>query len=110
VDVPDWWEAIILAIASWRVFQLIAYDDIFDQPRRYLTKLGKEWNREGDDIPRDYREKWAMFLTCSYCVGAWIALSWWLFWQIWPQAALIVATPFMLSAAVIAGHKLLSSE
>ena len=41
MDVPDWWEAIILAIASWRVFQLIAYDDIFDQPRRYLTKLGK---------------------------------------------------------------------
>jgi hypothetical protein len=91
MSVPGWWEAAILALAAWRTFQLLAFDDILDYPRRYVTRLGD-------------------FLVCPYCAGAWIAAAWWGAWQAWGDSALVVATPFLLSAGVVAGHKLLSSE
>lgn len=108
--IPDWWEAILLSLAAWRVFQLLAFDDILDQPRRYVTRLGKKWQKEGDAVPKEYRVKWALFLTCPFCFGAWIALAWWGAWLLWPYGTLIAATPWALSAGVIGAHKLLSSE
>jgi hypothetical protein len=99
-----------LAAAAWRVFQLIALDEILEGPRRYVTRLGKTWKKDGDPIPKAYREKLALFLTCPYCAGFWIALAWWGAWQMWPTETLIAATPWLLSAGVIAGHKLLASE
>lgn len=110
MSVPEPWEAVLLALAAWRIFQLIALDDILDQPRRYLTRLGKEWEKDGDAIPKEYREKWALFLTCPYCLGFWITAIWWGFWQIWPHGTLVVAGLFALHAGMIAGYKLLSSE
>jgi uncharacterized protein DUF1360 len=110
VRIPDWWEAVLLAAAAWRVFQLIALDEILEGPRRYVTRLGKTWKKDGNPIPKEYREKLAMFLICPYCAGFWIALAWWGAWQIWPTGTLIAATPWLLSAGVIAGHKLLASE
>ena len=110
MSIPDWWEAVLLAGAAWRVFQLLAFDAILDQPRRYLTRLGKEWEKEGDLIPKEYREKWGLFINCPYCLGFWIALLWWVAWQIWPHGTLVAATPWMLSAGVVGLHKILSSE
>lgn len=110
MSVPDPWEAVLLALASWRIFQLVALDSILDQPRRYLTRLGKEWEKEGDWVPLEYREKWALFLTCPYCLGFWITVVWWVSWQIFPHATLVIAGLLLLHAGMIAGHKLLSSE
>ena len=96
MSVPDWWEAVLLALAAWRVFQLIAEDEILNGPRRYVT--GK------------LDEKWELFIECPYCAGFWIALAWWAAWQVWPHGALVVAVPFALSAGVIAAAKILSSD
>ena len=110
MSIPDWYEAALLALAAWRIFQLIAFDSILDGPRRYVTRLGKQWEKEGDAVPKEYREKWGLFLTCPYCLGFWITLAWWGAWQIWPHGTLVAAALFALHAGMVAGHKLLSSE
>lgn len=107
--IPDWWEALVLATAAWRMWHLFALDDIFDRPRRYVTRLGKKWQKEGDPIPKEYRLKLAQFIECPYCFGAYFALGWWGAWLLWPQGSLIAATPFLLSAGVIGAHKFLSA-
>ena len=96
MNIPDWWTAVLLALAAWRVFQLIAEDEILNGPRRYVT--GK------------LDEKWELFIECPYCAGFWIAFAWWGAWQINEEWTLIVAVPFALSAGVIAATKVLSSD
>lgn len=108
MSVPDWWEAALLALAAWRIFHLIAHDDILNGPRRYVTGLPSGW-KEGDRVPSGYRERLADFISCPYCLGFWSALAWWGAWELWPQT-LIVAAPLALSAGVIAAHTFLSAE
>jgi hypothetical protein len=110
VNVPDWYEAVLLALAAWRSFQLVAFDDILDRPRRYVTRLGSEWTQEGDKVPDDYRFRLANFITCPYCMGAWITAAWWGAWQVWPHSTLVVAALLALHAGLVGAHKLLSSE
>jgi hypothetical protein len=110
VSFPNWWETTVLALAAWRLFHLIAFDDVLDRPRRYVTRLNKTWKNEGDATGERYREKLAGFLTCSFCMGWWIALVWWAAWLIWPHGTLVAAVPFALSAGVIGAQRLLSSE
>ena len=39
MSVPGWYELLLLSLAAWRVFHLLAEDDILDRPRRYVTRL-----------------------------------------------------------------------
>lgn len=110
MSVPDWWAATLLALAAWRTFHLLAHDDILDTPRRRILRLSKTWKQEGDATGDRYREKWALFLTCPFCAGFWIALAWWGAWQAWPHGTLVAATPFVINAGVIGAQRLLSSE
>ncbi len=71
--IPDWYIFLLLALIAFRVWRLLAEDDILDAPRRKILRLGNEWARHGDVVPIDYREKWALFLTCPWCAGAWIS-------------------------------------
>lgn len=96
MSVPDWWEAVLLALAAWRTFQLLAEDDILETPRRYVTARLSDY--------------WQDFLTCPYCAGFWIAVAWWAAWQIEGEWTLIVAVPWALSAGVVAAAKVLSSD
>ncbi len=108
--VPGWWDATLLALAAWRLFHLIAFDDILDKPRRYITRLNSGWRQEGDATGENYREGLANFLTCPFCMGWWIAIGWWLCWLEWPHGTLVATVPFALSAGVIGAQRLLSSE
>ncbi|MDH4038574.1 MAG: DUF1360 domain-containing protein [Candidatus Krumholzibacteria bacterium] len=104
---PDWWQFTLLALAAWRVFHLLAFDDILDKPRNTLCGLPRNW-KEGDIIPRTYRENLAEFITCPYCLGFWSAVAWWAAFQWSPHWSVLLATPWALSAAVVAVHKLTS--
>lgn len=113
MNVPGWWASVILALAAWRVFNLLAFDDILDRPRRYITRLGNALEDDKGNwknIPPGYRIGLANFLTCPYCLGFWVALAWWGAWQVYPHETLVAATPFMLSAALIGAHKILAAE
>lgn len=110
MEIPNWYELLLLALAAWRLWRLLAEDDIFDRPRRFILRLGAEWEKDGDPVPAGYRSLWADWLTCPYCAGAWVAIGWWVVFQIWPHETLVVAVPFVLSALVVAVARALPSD
>jgi hypothetical protein len=98
MNVPDWWTLTLLGLAAYRVYRLFAMDTILDIPRAWLVGLGG-W-REGQATPPGYRSRLAEFLICPWCLGFWVALSWWAAWQQWPHGTLVAAAPFAISAVV----------
>ena len=96
MNVPSWYEIILLSVAAWRVFQLLSADDLLETPRRYVTGRLSEY--------------WEDFITCPYCAGFWIGVVWWAAWLIWPYETLVFAVPWAISAGVIGASKVLSSE
>jgi len=113
VTFPDWWGALLLGLASWRIWHLLAEDTILHWPRRYVTRLPQDWDDEHDrpqDLPPEYRDKLADFITCPFCMGFWVALGWFAAYLIFPTETLWVAVPFALNAAVVAVNHWLSSD
>lgn len=75
MTVPDWWAATLLALAAYRVFRLIGEDKITEKPRnRLLYEL--EMSSEGRG------NYWSEFVTCPWCAGFWIALAWFVVFQL----------------------------
>lgn len=110
MSIPNWYSLILLFAAAWRVFQLIGHDDILDRPRRWVLRLGSDWEKEGDPVPEAYRVKWGLFITCPYCAGFWIGLAWWIAWQVDDFWTEVVAVPWAISAGVIGLAKILSES
>lgn len=90
----------LLALAAFRVWRLVAEDDLTDRPRRWLLRLGDQWREDGDPVPDDYRAGLAAFLVCPWCLGFWLAAGWWLAWLATDEWATGLAVPFAMSAAV----------
>lgn len=99
-NIPNWWEVILLSLAAWRTFRLIAEDDILDRPRRWVLRLTPDWE-DGDEPNDEYRFTWGEFITCPYCAGFWISLAWWGTWLLFPHAALLVAAPLAINTVLI---------
>ena len=86
--IPEPYQFILLALIAYRLWRLIAEDDILEGPRRLLVRLPRNW-QEGneergvrpDPIPAAYREELALFLTCPWCAGAWVCLVVYFFWM-----------------------------
>jgi Protein of unknown function (DUF1360) len=110
MKIPDWYSLILIALAAWRSFQLLAFDDILNQPRNWVLRLDPEWKEEGDPVGDEYRLKWALFITCPYCAGFWISLVWFGAWQITPFWTEVVALPFVISSLLVLAHKHLAKN
>lgn len=65
-----------------------------------MLRLGRDWRKQGDPVPDNYREKWGVFITCPWCAGFWISVAWWIAWLITPDWTLWAATPWAISAVV----------
>ncbi len=100
---PDWWEAVLLALAAWRVYHLIAFDTILDGPRNLLCGLPWAW-KDSDPVPRSYRARLGDFIQCPYCMGFHVSLAWWGAFQCSPKWSVILATPWAISAALVWIH------
>ncbi len=85
-----WWPFLLIALAAYRTWRVLAEDTILDRPRARLVRS----------------EGVSEFLSCCWCTGFWVAVSWWAAWLAWPHAATWAAVPFALSAAVglVASH------
>jgi hypothetical protein len=108
VNLPDWWEGLLLGLAAWRVWHLLAEDTNLDRPRRYITRLG-DWREEGDPVPDDHRFGLREFLECPFCLGLHVSLAWVAFFAVWPVGAVWAALPFALNAVVVAVNHWLTS-
>lgn len=85
MNVPGWWEFVLLGLAAFRVWRLVAEDLIFEPLRARLLAT--------DSTAEE-------FVTCPWCSGFWVALGWWAAWEVWPHATVVIAVPFALSAIV----------
>lgn len=91
--VPSPYQAAILVGASYRVWRLLGDDSILDRPRDALVDASPPWVDE--------------LLGCPWCLGWWTTLGWWGAFQIDPDRAIELATPWALATAVGAvGHAL----
>ena len=97
MDVPNWYSLALLGAATFRVWRLLAEDDLTDRARRYVTRLGTRWQKDGDPVPDGYRVGLMKFILCPWCSGAWLAAAWWGAWQAWPHGTLVVAALAALS-------------
>ncbi len=97
MNVPDWYALVLLGLAAYRTWRLLAEDDITDKARRYVTRLGPKWQQEGDPIPDGYRFKAMQFINCPWCLGFWAAAAWWGLWQAWGHGTLVAASLAALS-------------
>jgi hypothetical protein len=110
MNIPSWYEFLLLGLAAWSIFHLLAHDDLLNRPRRKILRLGDDWQKEGDPMPDDYRMEWALFLTCPYCAGMWIWGGWLVAWWIWPVGVLPVAVLFGGRGLVVGFQKLLGKD
>ncbi len=85
-QIPTWYGTILLALAAWRTWLLLAEDKVLDRPRDRVAPAGS---------------KRTEFIACAACFGFWIALAWWLAFIAWPHWSVIIAVPFAVSAIVI---------
>ncbi len=67
--IPSALQFLLLSLAAYRAWRLIAEDDITDGLRARVTRLGKD-----KKITKEYREKLALFINCPWCAGAWVSL------------------------------------
>jgi len=108
MSIPNWYETLLLALAAYRVWRILAEDTILDSPRSRLVGLSG-W-KAGQPTPLTYRAWLAEFVTCSSCFGFWISVVWWSAYQAWPHGTVVVAVPFAISTAVIAVASVLSDD
>lgn len=80
------WPFLLLALAAWRTWYLLAYDSVFDSVRDRVA--------HGHPLRRE-------FMECAYCFGFWVALVWAFAWSQWPEVTQWTALPLALSAALI---------
>jgi hypothetical protein len=108
MTIPNWWETLLLALAAYRVWRLLAEDTILDSPRSSLVGLS-DW-KAGQPTPVSYRAWLAEFITCPACFGFYISLLFWAAYQAWPHGTVVVAVPFAISTVVIAVASVLSDD
>ncbi len=82
--IPDWYILLLLSLAAYRMWKLLAEDTILAPVRARITM--SEWERE--------------LLECPWCLGAWISLGWVVAWWVFPYQSTVIAVPFVVSALV----------
>lgn len=84
VGVPSWYALVLLALAAFRVWRLLALDSLLDRPRALIPDT--EW--------------WDALVYCPWCLGFWVSVVWWGGYELSPHWCLVVAAPFAVSAVV----------
>lgn len=98
--IPGPWEFVLLTLAVFRLWRLVAEDSVLDRPRAWLLGVPGWLPVGGETPPAGYREKLALWLTCPWCAGFWLSVAAWAGWVAEPRWTLILAVPWALSGAV----------
>lgn len=105
--VPEPYALILLALASFRVWRLLAWDTILGPYREWL--IGRS---DGGSRPlivgRRYRQTLDEFAHCPWCLGFWVTVAWWVAW-LCTDYTLVAAVPWAISALVGAASGILTA-
>jgi hypothetical protein len=94
--VPDWWGFVLLGLASFRIWRILAVDTILEGVRNRLFR----WEDYQGGAPERYRYGLDEFVKCPWCFGWWVVLGWWGLWQVWEHAVYVMSVPLALSTVV----------
>lgn len=103
--IPDWWEFVLLSLATYRTVRLIGWD-VITRPIRVRVTHRSEIegtvyvNPRTGEVGGGYRRGVDEFLHCPFCLGFWVSVAWWAAWYAWPRATLGVAAPLAIAAIV----------
>jgi hypothetical protein len=99
--VPELTPLIILGLATWRISSLLVHEagpgDIFLRLREAIG-ITHDDQKHKVIIPDGF---WGDLFSCVWCCSLWVAAGWAGFYLLSPQAALILAFVFALSALAI---------
>ena len=79
--IPPIYQFALLTLVAYRIWRLLAEDEILNRPRRWLVRLPLTWD-EGDPLPKSYRNEWAIFFQCPWCLGFWVCLGTYISWML----------------------------
>lgn len=96
VSVPDWWGFVLLGLASYRIWRFIGVDTVTEPFRDWITKVDEYHAGR----PQNYRQKLDEMITCPWCLGGWVTISWWVLWQLWERGVIVVSVPLAIMAVV----------
>jgi hypothetical protein len=86
VDLPGPWTFLLLTLAAWRIWHLLAEDELLNRVRDRVAP------------PSTKRREW---IECPYCGGAWIGGAVWLSWTLWPDFSSWFASLWAILAVVV---------
>jgi hypothetical protein len=85
---------LLLALASWRVWHLLAKDDLTEPLRDRFLK----------------NEAVLDFVECPFCLGAWVAGAWVVAFATWPDVVVWAALVFAVASVPVFVNHMLSSD
>ena len=101
--IPGPWIGIVLALAVFRLYRLLAYDDFPPVERARAWVLGEKISKgpyvDGNHYVYD-RPLLAKFWQCPFCLGFWLSAVVYVLWIYWPTGTLYGSFAFALSGAV----------
>lgn len=110
--IPDAWQAVVLALAVYRLCRLAGWDTFPLVARVRSWVIGAEYTTEGSPNARmgvtgetvmqrvRYRRPFlAELVGCAFCLSFWLGILTYLAWRWEPSATLAVSFPLALSAA-----------
>lgn len=93
--IPAPWHFALLALGAYRLWRLVAVDEITATVRDRVT--GRDTHRSN---PAGYNMRLDRLIGCAWCAGFWVSLAVWGCWQWQPHLTLLVAVPFAINAVV----------
>lgn len=79
---------IMFALAAYRLTRLLIEDVVAEPLREFV------WKR------RPTSTKIGYLFTCYWCMGMWVSGSWFIFWGIVPEVALVLSLILSISALI----------
>lgn len=119
--VPGPWVFLLLSLAAFRLYRLIARDTITEPlraavsyPDPYTVTLDREGitviGVEETDYPKPLRVYISTLIRCKWCLGFYVSIAVWGLWMLRPHIAEVAATPFAVSAVVALVSKNLDAD
>ena len=97
---------VVIGLATWRLSALLSYENgPRDIIRRFRERIGIEhiipYQKEDEITINAEGGLFADLICCVWCLSVWFAIIIIVCYSLWPGEALLVCSPFAISAVAI---------